>query len=104
MPPIYFNVEEARNELLRLSRVYTIRHQRNTGGTIARVGGLYKFQVLGYVKVKQVLRLHKIGLEVQLSEYVPMSGFKTVQEWIANVKEWKDPMYLYHVEVMKWPR
>ena len=101
MPPIYFNVEEARNELLRSSRVYTIRHQRNTGETVARVGDFYKFKVLGHVKIKKILRLHRIGLEVQLADYVPMSGFKTVQEWIANIKEWKDPMYLYHVEVMR---
>ena len=100
MSVIYFNIDEARNELLKNSIVYTIRHERSTGQAVARKGSYYKFEVLGNVTVKRVLRLNKTAIEIQLCEYVPRSGFNTVQEWIKNIKEWRNRMFLYKVEVL----
>ena len=100
MSVIYFNIDKARNELLKNSIAYTIRHERSTGQAVARKGSFYKFEVLGNVTVKRVLRLNRAAIEVQLCEYVPRSGFNTVQEWIKNVKEWRNRMFLYKVEVL----
>ena len=100
MSVIYFNIDKARNELLKNSIVDTIRHERSTGQAVARKGSYYKFEVLGNVTVKRVLRLNRAAIEVQLCEYVPRSGFNTVQEWIKNVKEWRNRMFLYKVEVL----
>ena len=100
MPVIYFNVDKAMNALLKNSVVYTIRHERSTGQAVARKGSYYKFEVLGNVVVKRVLQLNRATAEAQLCEYVSRSGFDTVQEWLSNVKVWRNKMFLYKVEMM----
>ena len=101
--PIYFNVEEARSHLIKEGCVYTVRKRRGTGTAIARHGSFFKFGQLGTVRITQMLLLHDDGKEAQLCEYVPYSGFRTVQEWLSNVKGWKHPMFLYKVELMERP-
>ena len=98
--PIYFNVQRARDYLFIFGAVYTIRHERSVGTTTARRGSFYKFDVLGKVSVRKVLRLHKEGIEAQLCDYVLASGFATVQDWMSNVKKWEEPMYLYRVDAV----
>jgi hypothetical protein len=95
--PIFFNVKEAREHLVQHGFVYTIRHRRQTGKTVARNGSFYKFEEIAPVKVQEVMLLHEEGREVQLADYVRCSGFRTVQEWIGKVTSWKHPMFLYLV-------
>jgi hypothetical protein len=96
--PIFFNVKEAREQLMGHGIVYSVRHSRQTCLTAARHGSFFKFVELCKVRVTVVLLLHEEGREVQLADYVKDSGFQTVQDWIAHVQVWKSPMYLYKVE------
>ena len=113
IPPIYFNVEQARNQLLNEGKVYTIRYARKTGETIARHGSYYKFKILGKVRITEVMWLeldseYKLqGTKVDLQKYVDQSGFKTVDDWLAEIKKQENiflvdsPVILYLVEALK---
>ena len=99
-PPIFFNMERAREFFLQHGYVYTIRHERSSGITWARHGNLFKFELLAKVQIKKILALSKEAAAAQLAEYVPSSGFGTVQDWLAAVKRWSNPMVLYRVEIL----
>lgn len=94
--PIYFNVEEARNQLLKYERVYTGRSQRGTGLTIARQGSLYKGLKLGRVHIRFI---KKIVEPAELEPYLGESGFQTVNTWLRKIKGGL-PTYLYLAEML----
>ena len=82
MPVIYFNIDKARNELLKNSIVYTIRHERSTGQAVARKGSFYKFEVLVIVAFYR-FRLHHCFSPFVYS-FMPMSSRNAIQSIGVN--------------------
>ena len=98
--PIYFNIREARNQLLTNGVVYTCKHKKrikiNTGVTMARKGNFRKYLELAKVDVKYIGRIEK---PQELKPYLKESGFETVKEWILQIKDGL-PSHLYKVSVI----
>ena len=108
IPPIYFNVERARNQLLQEGKVYTIRYPRQKGITMARHGSYFRFKMLGKVRITEVMMLdleyEKLqGTKAVLQKYVTQSGFETVDVWLENFKRQENHLneILYFVEALK---
>jgi len=98
--PIYFNIREARNQLLKNGVVYTCKHKKrikiNTGVTIARKGNFKKYLELAKVNVQYIGHIKK---PQELKPYFKESGFETVKEWISQIKDGL-PAHLYKVNVI----
>ena len=89
--PIFFNVPEARDHLLKTKQVYTLRRKRkSTGVTMAREGNLFKFKELGKVNIDFV---KQISGKNELSEYVSRSGFSSIDAWYAKAAAGADHLY-----------
>jgi len=89
---IWFNVKEAREQLLRRGLVYTLRpKRRREGREVLCYDGLGK---KGVVYVEFVKEIDDDG---ELEEYVDFSGFKSVKEWRAKAK---NSRYLYKVTLL----
>jgi hypothetical protein len=89
--PIFFNVPEARDHLLKHGRVYTLRRKRKSvGETTAREGNLFKFRELGRVNVEFV---RQVSGPAELEPYVGESGFRTVEEWASKAAPGADHLY-----------
>ena len=95
--PIYFNIPEPRNQLLKNGVVYTCRHKKriNTGITVARRGNFKKIVELATVDVKYTGRVQK---QQELKPYLKESGFETIKEWICTIKDGL-PGHLYKVKI-----
>jgi hypothetical protein len=96
--PIYFNIPEQRNLLLKTGFVYVCRHKKriNTGTTVARKGNFKKFVDLATVDVKYEGHVEK---QQELKPYLKESGFETTREWICTIKDGL-PGHLYRVKVV----
>lgn len=101
IPPIYFNVEEARKYLIEHGDVYTIRKERAVGFTMARYGSYFNFNRLGTVNISPVLQLRSMSMEEQLKPFVAQSGFESVVRWMHGVPRWDNSMFLYYVKFVK---
>lgn len=87
--PIYFNIKEAREYLLKHGEVYTLRKPRKVGNASIMIGNRYRQNVKkignGYVSfVEQIVN------DKQLEKYVEQSGFKSIEKW----REKSDKKYL----------
>ncbi len=96
--PIYFNIPEPRNQLMKNDVVYTCRHKKriNTGITVARRGNFKKFFELAKVDVKYIGHVEK---QQELKPYLKESGFETIKEWICTIKGGL-PGHLYIVKIV----
>jgi hypothetical protein len=101
IPPIYFNVEEARKYLIEHGEVYTIRKERHAGFAMARCGSFMRFDRLGTVNISPVLQLRSMSMEEQLKPFVAQSGFESVARWMHGVPRWDNSMFLYYVKFVK---
>jgi hypothetical protein len=93
---IFFNVEKAREHLLREGFVYTLRRRRREGFDRARVGSYKNFTDLGEVKIKLI---KKISSPEELKPFVLLAGFDNLEEWLSHVLEGAD--HLYRVELLR---
>ena len=94
--PIYFNIAEARDYLLKNKVVFTLRERRrrHLGKLQIRCGSYRQFMLLGYGRVSYV---KSINYDSELSAYLNQSGFDSVKDWRskAGVSE-----HLYKVELI----
>ena len=89
---MWFNVEEARNFLLKNLSVYTLRPKtRREGKEVLSYGGFGKKGVVYVVFVKE------INDDSELEEFVTESGFNSVEEWLEKAGESR---YLYYVMLL----
>jgi hypothetical protein len=93
---IFFNVEKAREHLLREGFVYTLRRRRREGLDRARVGSYKNFTDLGEVKIKLI---KKISSPEELQPFVLLAGFENLDEWLRHAVEGAD--HLYRVELVR---
>ena len=90
--PIYFNIEEAQNQLLNHHIVFTLRKPRKTVGyTTARQGNYTNFHSLGKVFIELV---KVINNKSELEPFVKFSGFETVEKWLEKASEDANHLYL----------
>lgn len=90
--PIYFNVPEARRQLLDHKKVYTLRRHRETvGHSTARQGSYIDFQSLGNVFIEPV---KVIKDKSELEPFVKFSGFETVEKWLEKASKEANHLYL----------
>ena len=93
---IFFNVKQARNQLLGAMKVYTLRSStRGTGKTLAVKGSYYKFTPIYEVKVE---RIKAITNPEDLTPFLDYSGFDNVYEWFEAAALTARTLYL----VTKW--
>ena len=97
--PIFFNVPQAKDQLVKRGEVYTLRRKRKSDGpTTARVGNILKFVALGKVDVEHVKDIEACDRD-ELGEYVGKSGFSTVEAWCSARAAGANS--LYHVTMVK---
>jgi hypothetical protein len=92
--PIFFNVRQARDRLLKEGEVLTIRRSRSTGRTVAYRGSYYERKRICAVLVERVATYY--GPDDPggvLSANLEGSGFLTVDEWTAQAAEGSDAIY-----------
>ena len=97
--PIYFNVSQAREQLLGKGIVYTCRHKKrhiNNQVTIARRGTFKKYVELARVNVTYE---GSVRNPQKLKPYLKESGFITIKEWVSQIKDGL-PAHLYKVRVV----
>lgn len=93
---IFFNVPQARNQLINAMKVYTLRSSfRATGKTLAVTGSYTKFKPIYDVTVKKV---KDIETPEELEPYLDYSGFDSVGEWFEAAKLGSKTLYV----VTKW--
>ena len=86
--PIYFNNQKAREQLVNMGIVFTVRRVHDNVDkqgvnyvTTARWGSYYKFQVIGDVEVSHVVRFTQATQWTGLKQYLSLSGFDSLDEW-----------------------
>lgn len=77
--PIFFNVKEARERLLRTGEVLTLRKRRGTGRTVAYQGNRRSRKRLCAVIIDFAWHNPSIRL---LEENLEGSGFQTLEAWM----------------------
>jgi len=88
---IYFNVLQARQQLIYTMRVYTLRSaDRSTGVTMAVTGARYNHRNIYPVKVERVTTISK---SEDLLPYLEESGFDTVDEWMRYASPGATTLY-----------
>lgn len=93
---IFFNVPEARQQLISQGFVYTLRHKRKrVGKDRAIVGSYFKYQEMGPVWVEFIKEVKDVD---ELKEYLYGSGFESVEDWRRVAK---DQRFLYKVTEFK---
>jgi hypothetical protein len=94
--PIYFNITEARNHLMKNKIVYTLRERRrmHLGKLQIRQGSYRQSKVLGKSRVSFV---KSINNDNELLPYVKQSGFGNIEDWRKKAGKGK---YLYKVELI----
>jgi hypothetical protein len=90
--PLFFNIAEARRYLLAHEEVYTLRTERGTGRTSARVGARYENKTLFRVEVRFITAVKGPR---DLYPYLRKSGFRKAAAWLAAAGP--DARHLYHV-------
>lgn len=95
---IWFNVKEAREYLLSVGRVYTLRPKRRKREECKEVLSYDGFGKKGMVWVSFVKEIED---DRELEEFVEDSGFRSVEEWR---KEAKDSRFLYYVMLLNSAR
>jgi len=76
---MFFNVPEARQQLINKGLVYTLRPKmRRTGKDVAYYGSYYKKEKIGDVTVDFI---RQITTPYELKEYVGDSGLEKVEDW-----------------------
>jgi reverse gyrase len=90
---IWFNVEKARNYLLRNGYVYTLRPKKRREGI-----EVLSYEGFGKKGVVYVSFVKEIESDEELKEFVSESGFETVEEWR---KEAGESRFLYYVFTVK---
>ena len=92
---IFFNVPEAREELMSKGLVYTLRSLfRSIGETDAVVGSMSSNRKLGRVVVSRIKRINHPD---DLYPYLHHSGFSTVDTWLKKASP--SARTLYKVEM-----
>jgi|YelNatPaOPRAMG01_1025707.scaffolds.fasta_scaffold108305_4 hypothetical protein len=86
---IWFNVEKAREQLLKYGYVCTLRPKRRKEGI-----EVLSYNGFGNKGLVYVIFIKEIKDDNELKEYLEFSGFETVEEWR---KEAKDSKFLYYV-------
>ena len=113
--PIYFNNPKAREQLVNMGIVFTVRRVHDNVDmqgvnyvTTARWGSYYKFQVIGDVEVSHVVRFTQATQWTGLKPYLSLSGFDTLDEWKAVIqKTYRQelgegkPLDLFRVELVR---
>lgn len=92
---IWFNVKEAREYLLSVGRVYTLRPKRRKREECREMLSYDGFGKKGVVYVSFVKEIED---DRELEMFVKDSGFKSVEEWR---KKAKDSRFLYYVMLLK---
>jgi len=96
---IYFKNRKARNHLLKRGVVYTLRSYLRRTGRDWMTNKRGNKRVCN-VEVSLIRVVSKDSLE-ELREYVPLSGFSSLEEWIRSFLELyntlPDTLYLYRV-------
>lgn len=88
---IFFNVPEAREELLSKGLVYTLRSEvRKTGLTDAVVGDMYRNEHLCRVKVERVMEVNHPD---DLYPYLQHSGFNNTDAWLSRAAQSARTLY-----------
>lgn len=93
---IFFNVKQARDQLVNAMKVYTLRSSsRATGKTLAVVGSYSHYTPLYEVKVE---RVRNIIVPEDLLPFLDYSGFESAYEWFEAASPTARTLYL----VTKW--
>ena len=93
---IFFNVPEARQQLLDKGFVYTLRpRHRSEGQDIAATGSYYNWKKIADVQIEFI---KEIGDIRELEEYVSGSGFDNIYEWKQAAKG--DRLFLFRVRLI----
>lgn len=93
---IFFNVKEARNQLINSMKVYTLRSSfRAIGKTLAVTGTLSNQRAIYEVNVQRIMN---ITCAEELEPYLDYSGFDNVHEWLGAAAPSARTLYL----VTKW--
>ena len=93
---IFFNIPEARQQLIGAMKVYTLRSSfRGTGKTIAVKGSYSKHSTIYDVNVKKI---KDISEPTELLPYLDYSGFDSAEEWFEAASLTARTLYL----VTKW--
>ena len=91
---IFFNIPEARNQLIEKGLVYTLRSSfRSTGKTRAVTGSYSKHDTLCDVSIERVKTIRHPD---DLYPYLHHSGFKDVDTWLSKAAP--SARTLYRVE------
>ncbi|MBA7663393.1 hypothetical protein ES703_71433 [subsurface metagenome] len=91
---IFFNIEEARDQLLKTGIVYTLRPKPRREGTDLAVNGSYfKNNKIGKVAIKYMGSTSELNLE----NYRSKSGFERLSDWLRAAK---GSLYLYEVKII----
>ena len=89
---IFFNVKQARDQLINSMKVYTLRSEfRATGKTLAVVGSYAKHKPIYEVNVG---RVRNITVPEDLLPYLDYSGFDSVEEWLDEASGGARTLYL----------
>jgi len=93
---IFFNVSEARQQLLSRGIVYTLRpRMRRVGTDLAVYGSYFEQKRIGNVSVSFIKQVNHID---ELREYLFASGFKTSEDWW---KAAKGSRFLFRVALLE---
>ena len=96
---MFFNVPEAREQLIREGHVYTLRpRMRKTGWDVAYYGSYYKKEKIGDVWVVFVKEIKDIE---ELKPYFHASGFKKLADWWEAAE---GSRFLFRVSFKRWER
>lgn len=95
---IFFNVPEARKQLLDNGTVYTLRReQTRVGATYAVTGTTVNNSLLCKVEVTRIL---KVESPSDLQSYLSKSGFSDVNTWLSKASS--SSKTLYKVVKIAW--
>lgn len=96
---IFFNVPEAREQLIRQGFVYTLRpRMRKTGWDVAYYGSYYKREKIGDVWVSFVKEIEDME---ELKPYFYASGFNQLTDWWEAAE---GSRFLFRVSFKRWER
>lgn len=97
---MFFNVPVVRAYLLEHGFVYTVRDHIIEGHKKAVYGSYYKQTPIGAVDVKLVKEFGHTILLYSLPSFVKHSGFRTINEWIKEIKL-APLLYLHEVRLIE---
>ena len=103
---IWFNVPEARKQLIENKLVYTLRPKKRREGTeplcwdTKGIKGTVSIKLIGAFDNEEILREFIIDAHNESKiDYVKNSGFENITEWLVHATpEW--PLWLYEVRLI----